>query len=287
MKISDVVSFEERKVKVRAVLNYLYNHGKIEDKSGRATTILYGGLDHIGLNLKNMNTLTNLMQEAGWIKKEVRGKRTFLIELVDFPEDWEPTEQVEEVLLAPVVEPGPSLNPEPEMGARQEADELGMRPGRLAARLEKQIPGMVQEAVANALMGLLQTLIPPREIVVHDDSATSKIEALESRLAGVEEDLRVEQQMHDATRSQLNTELRRSYTISEGSPLGPSDMQEAYRDLARHAINHGWTISRTSGSHFRWRSPVGKVVFTGSSDSDWRSVRNTRADLENAGMPKQ
>ena len=310
--LRDFSQYPIRRNKAKKILNQLYHHGKYENRRGFATPDLFKDLGEkggIGVAQPAFHGMLVEMQGLGWVKMRKEGRRTFSIELVEVPEDWEPeTEKQPEpapVVEATVTEPPyvtetgkvldepaiEALVEEAETGydisAQAEAQELGMRPGRLAARIERTLPGMVEEAVANALMGILKSLIPPREIVKEDTESAGQIQVLRSKIQELDADLRVERQMHDAAREELNRELRKSYSITEGSPLGVRDVQESYRELARHALQQGWTISRTSGSHLRWRSPIGKVVFTGSTDSDWRSVKNARADLEKAGLPKQ
>lgn len=68
--------------------------------------------------------------------------------------------------------------------------------------------------------------------------------------------------------------------------LTPSDLKPAWRALAAHAIANGWELSPTKGGHIAWRSPAGRVYFTASTTSDWRSVRNARAHLRRLGLPR-
>jgi predicted RNA binding protein YcfA (HicA-like mRNA interferase family) len=55
-------------------------------------------------------------------------------------------------------------------------------------------------------------------------------------------------------------------------------------DLVRRARERGWVVEKTRGGHLRWRSPEGKVVFSGSTPSDVRAVRNIRSLLRRMGL---
>lgn len=59
---------------------------------------------------------------------------------------------------------------------------------------------------------------------------------------------------------------------------------EAFRDLARAAREADWTIHLTGGGHLAWCPPSGPVVFTPSTPSEWRGIRNARARLTRAGL---
>jgi hypothetical protein len=65
------------------------------------------------------------------------------------------------------------------------------------------------------------------------------------------------------------------------SRLKIPDGLRAMADLARRLE---WTITRCGSGHLAWRSPDGTVVFTASTPSDLRGVRNARAKLRRAGL---
>lgn len=56
------------------------------------------------------------------------------------------------------------------------------------------------------------------------------------------------------------------------------------RELQATAEAQGWTITHTGGGHLKWQSPEGKVVFSPSTPSDWRSMKNHIAYLRRAGL---
>lgn len=57
-----------------------------------------------------------------------------------------------------------------------------------------------------------------------------------------------------------------------------------YRDLMEKAKSQGWTLSLSGGMHLIWRSPTGVKVFSSSSPSDHRAVKNVKRDLKRYGM---
>jgi predicted RNA binding protein YcfA (HicA-like mRNA interferase family) len=56
------------------------------------------------------------------------------------------------------------------------------------------------------------------------------------------------------------------------------------RDIIKAAQRQGWTVTMTGGNHYRFKSPAGPVVFTASTPSDWRAIRNIVARLRRAGL---
>jgi hypothetical protein len=53
----------------------------------------------------------------------------------------------------------------------------------------------------------------------------------------------------------------------------------------RTAVRRGWTITRTSSGHLKWRAPDGSVAtVTPSTPGEGRAIANTRADLRRAGL---
>jgi hypothetical protein len=57
------------------------------------------------------------------------------------------------------------------------------------------------------------------------------------------------------------------------------------RDLAQilaDARSRGWQIEKTRNSHWRLRGPNNALLFTGSTPSDWRGIRNIRQAIRRA-----
>lgn len=61
-------------------------------------------------------------------------------------------------------------------------------------------------------------------------------------------------------------------------------MKKQIRELIRVARRQGWEVTTTNGSHLRWRGPDGGLVFTPSTPSDWRSIKNMTAQLRKEGL---
>lgn len=54
-------------------------------------------------------------------------------------------------------------------------------------------------------------------------------------------------------------------------------------ELMRRLESEGWTIELKKSGHRKFTSPKGAVVFTSSSPSDYRALRNVERDLKRAG----
>ena len=59
---------------------------------------------------------------------------------------------------------------------------------------------------------------------------------------------------------------------------------DALQAMAELAHRRKWRISLTNSGHLRWQAPDGAVVFTPSTPSCSRGVRNCRAQLRRAGL---
>jgi hypothetical protein len=65
-------------------------------------------------------------------------------------------------------------------------------------------------------------------------------------------------------------------------------MKRDLQKLVTYAQGRGWTVTKTAGGHIRLAHANGAVIFTGSTPSDWRAVRNATADLRRAErQPRQ
>jgi hypothetical protein len=48
----------------------------------------------------------------------------------------------------------------------------------------------------------------------------------------------------------------------------------------------GWTVQMTRNSHLEWKSPDGQhLLYSGSSPSDWRGLKNLESQLQSRGVP--
>ena len=63
-------------------------------------------------------------------------------------------------------------------------------------------------------------------------------------------------------------------------------MKKDLAKLFKVARERGWTVTRTPRGHFQMRHPNGALVYTGSTPSDGRTLRNVRADLRRAEAPQ-
>lgn len=57
-----------------------------------------------------------------------------------------------------------------------------------------------------------------------------------------------------------------------------------FKDMIKAAEKAGWTVERTRGGHLRWKSPKGPVVFSASTPSDHRAVKNHVSEMRKAGL---
>lgn len=56
------------------------------------------------------------------------------------------------------------------------------------------------------------------------------------------------------------------------------------RKLVREMEKQGWTVEHMNSDHLRWYPPDGRdPVFSGSTPSDWRALRNIKAKLRRRG----
>lgn len=64
-------------------------------------------------------------------------------------------------------------------------------------------------------------------------------------------------------------------------------MHKDIRPIARRARQQGWHISGTRSGHLMWVSPEGRKLFTSSTPSDSRTIKNFRAELRRAGYREE
>ena len=55
-------------------------------------------------------------------------------------------------------------------------------------------------------------------------------------------------------------------------------------DLVKRAVKQGWTVTLRNNGHLAWKSPRGGVVFTASSPSDFRVIKNVIRELKKFGF---
>lgn len=309
--IEGSTSYKSTRAKYDTILNTLYAlGGKVESPGGRATTMLREKIPS-DYRMKNMNTFTTAlsnMEREGWIKREINGKTTRSIELVQQPSDWEPTPVVWQeaaVEVSPngetsqVVENKKPEDSSPEMESptlEDEAKDGGIRPGRLAARLEKMetaISAQVEDAVTMGMMGFFSQLAVamgyqlPQEQSDEVGDLVERLRITQVEINTMGDELRYERASSSASREEMNRVLRNNYATKDTSPVRASELPEAWRSLGNHAIANGWTLHRTGGGHTMWKHPIEGRYFSSSTSSDYRSVRNARSDMEKMGLPKE
>jgi hypothetical protein len=65
-------------------------------------------------------------------------------------------------------------------------------------------------------------------------------------------------------------------------------MKQDLADLRKFAEKHGWIVEETNSGHLRWVPPDGgPVAFSPKTPSDYRGVRNFRAQLRRRGLPRE
>jgi predicted RNA binding protein YcfA (HicA-like mRNA interferase family) len=57
-------------------------------------------------------------------------------------------------------------------------------------------------------------------------------------------------------------------------------MRKDLRQVVRQYAKHGFRVSRTKGGHLRFEGPNGELVFGASTPSDYRSLKNLKAQLD-------
>lgn len=65
-----------------------------------------------------------------------------------------------------------------------------------------------------------------------------------------------------------------------GRKMRNKDLQQ----LIYKAEKQGWIISRTKGSHLKWKPPQGQFVISAYSPSDPRAIKNIVKELRRKGF---
>lgn len=61
-------------------------------------------------------------------------------------------------------------------------------------------------------------------------------------------------------------------------------MKKDLKEIVKVARKQGWEVTHTRNQHLRFRSPDGALVFSPSTPSDHRAIKNKIADLRRAGL---
>lgn len=277
----------------------LLNEKTYKDRHGMAMGLLhedYTKQVDKPLGQPALNGLCKKLEHMGLIEREIRGKRTFRIEAINVPVDvydYLP----ERMKNSPVygaepedvtIDVGPSVvyieNMDTE--APSEAEELGMRPGRLAARIEKSIPDIVTRAVDDAFENKLIQLFSGLGFHrgTDDNEELTALRDTAQRLVAVNEQLVEESRKAQAQLAHARQELNEAREKTAGGiiagSLQPSQLKKELQDLARWALDNNWTIRRTNGGHLAWYYRQSqRAIFTASTPSDSHVVANIKGDL--------
>jgi hypothetical protein len=185
-----------------------------------------------------------------------------------------------------------ALKAEPERVIEDDEAEIlgGSRPGRLAARIQKDrandLPDLIATGIERALNNLAIRLTAPAP-VAESDAAKIQMGMLAHEVEELQAELERERNSGYLVREDLNVQLRKAYATRDSSPMPFSVLHESWRGLGKHAIAHGWTIQRTPSGHLMWKRGDGKRYYTPSTPSDVRAVTNAYHDMmRDYGLPK-
>lgn len=251
----------------------------------------------------NFISLLHKLKDAGWIEVETHGKRTPKIQLLrEVPKKYltrsiaETFDQGEsdkfEDLGTPVVEEKEPK--EPLLDA-----ELGMRGGRLAARIERAVPELVNGAVKEALGGMMSEMLgalgfypgmSPEELAkveAESERLVQREALMQSRIDSLEESNRQLQAIIDWVSDQDDERLLHSNDgqVAAKQGMTVNQLPEIFRRMGRHALEHGWTIRKTRGNHLAWKSPEGRTVFSATTSSSRSVEQLIWRKLKRLGLP--
>lgn len=287
--LEELSTYKSKRAAMKSFLDALYAMGGraemvVGSSNGvgtrkNATTVIFERMPEE--HRKNPADTWNKLRDGGWINVDQRSKVVPLVELAVPVLPWHtngdtPTSDTKAV--GPIAEEPSPVEPAPPSAGDDEADDLGMRPGRLAARIEASIPGLVRGAVESVLrererlqfasLGYWPTVDPPTlEKMEADIAAHDRREALiQSRLDDVNMDNARLSAMLDFLQDEVDAQRVKTNDYTPASKaMSVAKVPEHYRNIARTALQQGWTIQMTRGGHLSWRSPEGKSTFSGST----------------------
>lgn len=277
--------------------------GEVYNKQGFASRIVNPDGSLANSVLSNY---LNRLQLGGWITMERRGKRTFRIKLLHILSDEDRVDvgQTEKSAEPPTPEPAPAEKvprlPEPATATEVDepplTDELGMRGGRLAARIEKAVPELVAGAVREALDESMTTMLGalgfyrganPAEVQAIEDR-NHELESTVARLTGQVENMVEDRKrllvMIDYLNEQEEARLRGTNDgqIASKQSLTARQVPDVFRRTAEFCLALGFTIQKTRGNHLAWKSPPpnSRTLYSASTPGEptvdrilWRKLR--------------
>jgi hypothetical protein len=60
--------------------------------------------------------------------------------------------------------------------------------------------------------------------------------------------------------------------------------RKEFKQIVKIAESKGWVVQLTGGGHLKWTSPTGQIVFSASTPSDGRAVKNLVSELRRHGI---
>jgi DNA-binding MarR family transcriptional regulator len=269
-------------------------HGAVYSESGYATKEL---ADILGVTVSNLQSASKRLRDEGLVESVSKGKRTYALALTDKGKEWLDKHRDKATYNRSLQELSDSSVQVPAVDgtvddqtvqATTVADERTVgKPGRVAARLEKQIPSIIEASVNAAIANVLVSLAERLGFGNTDElqSQVSLLEdtvaAYEQRFEAMEEELRwTRNEMHTAQQERNTALLHSERGKREGQGLSVSDLHDLFRDIGASFIRQGGRIYGTRGGHLLWMWTDGRRAYSAKTPSDWRSARNQRTNLK-------
>jgi hypothetical protein len=178
------------------VVDYLIEHGPVEDASGRTTSQLKEAVGYTGGDAGFIR-IVSLMAEAGEVVREVRGKRTYRIAVS--AENAAAGRQS-------------SSRPAPARGGADSAERGELDYDELAAALLARVAGTLLAAQAEEDRGSVDQAAWARRRI---DQLEGKVSALQRDLARARADVQAVAQEREALRSQLDAATHNVDVLTE------------------------------------------------------------------------
>ncbi len=222
------------------VIDYLVEHGPVEDSSGRATSQLKDAVGYAGGDAGFIRVVS-LMAEAGEVVRQVRGKRTYRIAASDSATGSRPVS---------------SERPPARLGASDTHGDGALDYDELAAALLARVTRtLVTAESAESRGGVDQAAWARRRI----DQLEGKVEGLQRDLARSRAEVQSVSEERDALRGQLEAAVHNIDVLTErlGSrPQGPDRAAERLDSDAQALLYR----LRGSGSRRRSSPPSAEAV---------------------------
>lgn len=137
--------------------------------------------------------------------------------------------------------------------------------------VEVPLPGFSIEEFSDQLTGLVARAAEAERLSIETSELRSLLSMYERRAQRAEERVTLLERELEALRLRAES-------------LRPQDMPKEWYELARKAIAQGFSITPTSGGHYKWTAPNGRFYFSSGTTSDWRTVHNTESKLVELGL---